>query len=248
MKKLILLSLSALSLAGCFSRQDKPDYQSSDKRQATSQSQSGKKSQSSHKSAQASKSQAKSTSKASQAESQNEASSQAPAQSASQTSEAKPAASQASESKPAEEKPAYASWNAAKDAQLDEFMAAWGQDMGQHYLRYSPATQLNFYGVAVPDTLIIPGYQMTPVFNDQEIPMTWYGEGGSDNDYQIVGVYSDMETFQKPPAHLYVMVIHQGQPLVLYTAQNQGNPYQYLYFETTANEQLSQGFANIAYQ
>lgn len=45
--------------------------------------------------------------------------------------------------------------------------------------------------------------------------------------------------------HVYLFVIKSGNPMVLYTAQNQGNTNNYLYLKETENNELKNAFARI---
>ncbi|AMB98704.1 hypothetical protein AWM75_01255 [Aerococcus urinaehominis] len=145
-----------------------------------------------------------------------------------------------------DQNPVY--WSAEKDIQLADFMASWGAEMGQSYLAYSPDNPVSFYGPLVPDALIAENSHIRPVLNDQLVNMSWYQVGRSADNYQIVAVYSDIETSNEPAAHLYLFVIHQGEPLVLYSGQNQGNEHNYFYFTITDNQALQDGFASIVNQ
>ena len=43
---------------------------------------------------------------------------------------------------------------AKKKAQLQQFMADWGQRMNQTYKEYTPGNSINFNGVQAPDGLV----------------------------------------------------------------------------------------------
>ena len=45
-------------------------------------------------------------------------------------------------------------WSVQKKAQLQQFMADWGQRMNQTYKEYTPGNSINFNGVQAPDGLV----------------------------------------------------------------------------------------------
>lgn len=132
----------------------------------------------------------------------------------------------------------------AKKAQLQQFMADWGQRMNQTYKEYIPGNLINFNGVQAPDGLV-GNVTMQPAIGQHPIYLEWSENGQVKDGYALVAVYSDAETQPEMQKHLYLFTIVNNQPLVLVTMQNQGDPYGYLYFGATDNAELRAGFEKI---
>ncbi|KRL00808.1 lipoprotein precursor [Liquorilactobacillus capillatus DSM 19910] len=132
-------------------------------------------------------------------------------------------------------------WNGAKATALSKFMDQWQETMDQQYASYTPAKNVNFYGLKYPDELA----QKTTAVDDQQIPIEWSDTGRGNKDYEVVAVYSDAEYTHNMSQHLYLFVLHDGEPEVLITQQNQGMPDHLIHFKQTENTVLSTGFANI---
>ncbi|WP_056967278.1 DUF4767 domain-containing protein [Liquorilactobacillus sucicola] len=132
-------------------------------------------------------------------------------------------------------------WNGAKAAALRKFMDQWQQTMDQQYESYTPAKNVNFYGAKYPDELA----NKTTAVNDQQASVEWSDTGSGNKEYEVVAVYSDAEYVQNMGEHLYIFTLHNGQPEVLITQQNQGMPDHLIHFKQTENKVLSTGFANI---
>lgn len=145
-------------------------------------------------------------------------------------------------------------WNDNKSEQLDEFIHRWEQDMGQEYTQYAPGKNADLYGVKIPDGILKgDNIQMQPVLGQPEynetvspLDLEWSKDGQSEADYAVVAVYSDdTQVNQNGPHHVYLFVLRNGEPNILYTEQNQGNENNYLYFWPTENQELMEGFVNI---
>lgn len=134
-------------------------------------------------------------------------------------------------------------WNADKATQLKELMASWGQTMGQTYQEYTPENSVDYYGIKVP--AVIFNGTFTMVVNEQPVSVEWSQNGLGTKDYQVVAVYSDAATQPYLEKHVYFFAFHEGQPFTFVTQQNQGNPYNYLYFHETQNVALRTGFLKI---
>ncbi|MEJ6348896.1 DUF4767 domain-containing protein [Holzapfeliella sp. He02] len=139
-------------------------------------------------------------------------------------------------------------FNAAKVEQMDNYMADFSSYMGQNYKRYYPQvlnqTKLNFYGFDITTELDQFNYYVdnTPVnFRLASPQETTY----HNSDYNIVGVYSDVESAPFAGAHLYLLAIYNQKPQVLITMQNQGMPGNAMYFKHTENSNLATNFAKI---
>lgn len=132
-------------------------------------------------------------------------------------------------------------WDEQKQQQLATFMTSWGTTMKQDYDSYRPGHNTDFYGLKYPAELT----KGNLVANDEDASFEWSKTGKGHADYEVVGIYSDVAHADSVSAHLYFFTIHQGQPVVLITEQNQGNSENKVYFKTTANTDLSGGFSRI---
>lgn len=135
-------------------------------------------------------------------------------------------------------------WNSEKSGQLQAFMQNWGQVMGQAYESYSPGNNVNFYGVNFPDGVIDNG-GMPVAVNDQIVSNEWSENGQSSKEYAIVAAYSDAKTARYMDKHVYFFTLHNNQPVVLVSMQNQGMSDKALHFKETDNQDLKNGFASI---
>ncbi|KRL06420.1 DUF4767 domain-containing protein [Liquorilactobacillus hordei] len=132
-------------------------------------------------------------------------------------------------------------WNSSKAVALSKFMDQWQETMNQQYESYTPAKNVNFYGVNYPDELA----KKTTAVDNQQVSIEWSNTGKGKKEYEVVAVYSDAEHVQDMGEHLYLFVLHNGQPKVLVTQQNQGMPDNLIHFKQTENTVLNTGFANI---
>ncbi|MFC0424834.1 DUF4767 domain-containing protein [Lactiplantibacillus plajomi] len=132
-------------------------------------------------------------------------------------------------------------WDEQKQQQLATFMTSWGTTMKQDYDSYRPGHNTDFYGLKYPAELT----KGNLVANNEDASFEWSKTGKGHADYEVVGIYSDVAHADSVSAHLYFFTIHQGQPVVLITEQNQGNSENKVYFKTTANTDLSGGFSRI---
>ncbi|MGY3779374.1 DUF4767 domain-containing protein [Isobaculum melis] len=135
----------------------------------------------------------------------------------------------------------YMPWNSQKKIALAAYMNTWGQKMGQSYIEYSPGADVNFYGVNFPSTFA----QNNIAVNGARAAINWSGDGTGNNVYNVVAIYSDVETTTNMERHLYLFTLVNGQPMVLITMQNQGNAENLIYFTETQNTELRNGFAQI---
>ncbi|RRK10752.1 DUF4767 domain-containing protein [Lactiplantibacillus garii] len=136
---------------------------------------------------------------------------------------------------------ATATWDQKKSDQLATFMVTWGKTMKQSYDSYGPGNNTNFYGLKYPAEL----KKNNLVADDHDATFAWSPSGTGSADYEVVGIYSDSENTDNMSAHLYLFTIHDGSPVVLITQQNQGNEENKVYFKTTANSDLRDGFSKI---
>ncbi|MFL2080986.1 DUF4767 domain-containing protein [Latilactobacillus sakei] len=132
-------------------------------------------------------------------------------------------------------------WSSAKSQALKSYMASFSQAMNQQYADYQPGNETNFFGLNYPsyfkeDKLAV---------DDQHVTADWSADGTGSSDYNVVGIYSDSAAAHDMSAHLYLFTIHDGQPVVFITEQNQGMPDGLVHFKETANTDLKQNFAQI---
>lgn len=132
-------------------------------------------------------------------------------------------------------------WSSAKSQALKTYMASFSQAMNQQYADYQPGNETHFFGLNYPsyfkeDKLAV---------DDQHVTADWSADGTGSNDYNVVGIYSDSAAAHDMSAHLYLFTIHDGQPVVLITEQNQGMPDGLVHFKETANTDLKQNFTQI---
>lgn len=132
-------------------------------------------------------------------------------------------------------------WSSAKSQALKTYMASFSQAMNQQYADYQPGNETHFFGLNYPsyfkeDKLAV---------DDQHVTADWSTDGTGSSDYNVVGIYSDSAAAHDMSAHLYLFTIHDGQPVVLITEQNQGMPDGLVHFKETANTDLKQNFAQI---
>jgi uncharacterized protein YceK len=135
-------------------------------------------------------------------------------------------------------------WSTTKSAELASFMSSWGQEMGQQYQSYDNQSQVDYYGLQVPKS-ILDG-EWTMVIDQTPVSVEWTDNGEGEADFQLVAVYSDINDVASTAGHLYFFGFQQEQPKVFITQQNQGNPNNYLYFKETENSELKNGFSKIA--
>ncbi|MCI1071395.1 DUF4767 domain-containing protein [Lactococcus lactis] len=136
-------------------------------------------------------------------------------------------------------------WNPEKNQRLSEFMSAWGIEMGQSYSQYDPNHNLNLYGLSIPWSVIDNNSTWKAAVDNQPIELKWSETGEDTGGYQLVDVYSDVNEKNSGVNHVYLFVIKAGNPIVLYTAQNQGSTNNYLYLKETKNNELKTAFARI---
>lgn len=134
-------------------------------------------------------------------------------------------------------------WNQDKATRLNEFMNSWGQTMGQSYKEYTPNNNVNFYGVEMPEDAL--SGRMLAALNNEPLDLAWSDTGSGEASHQLVAVYSDADTQRYLDKHLYFFIIHNGEPVVLVTQQNQGHPNNYLNMSKTQNADLNNGFSQI---
>ncbi|RND53153.1 DUF4767 domain-containing protein [Lacticaseibacillus paracasei] len=140
-------------------------------------------------------------------------------------------------------------WSNAKSAKLATFMASWSKTMGQQYESYWQGHSVDMYGLKIPDELGQAGTNqpgsMAMAVGDKAVTWALSTNGKSNAEYTIVAIYSDAAHEPYLGKHVYLFTLHNGQPEVLVTQQNQGNDNNWLYFSETQNQELRLGFAKI---
>lgn len=134
-------------------------------------------------------------------------------------------------------------WDTNKASQLETFVTQWGKTLGQEYKSYNLQNNVSLYGTPLPQAVINGDWKMA--INEAPVTVQWSEDGTGHADFNLVAVYSDVETGEYLGQHVYFCGFQNGQPKVYLTQQNQGNENNYLYFNETQNQQLKQGFSDI---
>lgn len=136
-------------------------------------------------------------------------------------------------------------WSNEKQYALSQFMEKWGQafDPQQNYTNFYPLINAtnSFYGLNYPD-----GFDRNnTAINNQHVNIGISQDGTTKYDYNVVSVFANGDDGPDVPKFLYLMTIHNGQPLVVYTDQNQGMPDGMVHFMPTKNQQLINEFTRL---
>ena len=138
-------------------------------------------------------------------------------------------------------------WNSDKAAKLASYMVEFGHKMNQEsYRRLTPDGSDDFGGAMsfAKNNRITVGErteQYAPLTNQQKVDVAFSDDGTGTADYLIVDSYG----YAGLPMILYHFTIHNGQPVVLVSLQNQGNPENMYYMYPTNNKDIQEAFANI---
>lgn len=138
-------------------------------------------------------------------------------------------------------------WNSDKAAKLASYMVEFGHKMNQEsYKRLTPNGSDDFYGAMsfAKNNRITVGEkteQNAPMTNQQKVDVAFSDDGKGTADYLIVDSYG----YSGSAMILYHFTIHNGQPVVLVSLQNQGNPENMYYMYPTNNKDIQEAFANI---
>lgn len=147
-------------------------------------------------------------------------------------------------------------WSPEKSIQLQQFMSAWQQEMGQYYKEATTNQPLYRYGMVFPDD-ILPGadrynWAYGPYKEGvapQGITIHYDPSGISAADYTVVAVYVADHPQWGPQERAYFFALTQQQePIVFLLTQNQALPDEKIHVITTENAALQQGFADIVHQ
>ena len=134
-------------------------------------------------------------------------------------------------------------WDTNKASKLETFVTQWGKTLGQEYKSYNLQNNVSLYGTPLPQAVINGDWKMA--INEVPVTVQWSEDGTGHADFNLVAVYSDVETGEYLGQHVYFFGFQNGQPKVYLTQQNQGNDKNYMYFNETQNQQLKQGFIDI---
>ncbi|MBO1304756.1 DUF4767 domain-containing protein [Enterococcus sp. 669A] len=135
-------------------------------------------------------------------------------------------------------------WNPEKAQQLDQFMASWGQTMGQEYRAYGKGNSVKHYVFQVPDHIL--SGEVAFFVNEQQTEMSWSEDGESGQGYQAVAVYSDFDTGEPGMGkHCYLFAFYNGEPRVLICELTGYYETRAAKFKDTENQDLKNGFAQI---
>lgn len=134
-------------------------------------------------------------------------------------------------------------WDTNKASQLETFVTQWGKTLGQEYKSYNPQNNVSLYGTPLPQAVINGNWKMA--INEAPVTVQWSEDGTGNAGFNLVAVYSDVETGEYLGQHVYFFGFQNEQPKVYLTQQNQGNDKNYMYFNETQNQQLKQGFIDI---
>lgn len=138
-------------------------------------------------------------------------------------------------------------WNSDKATKLASYMVEFGHKMNQEsYRRLTPNGSDDFYGAMsfAKNNRITVGEkaeQNAPMTNQQKVDVAFSDDGTGTADYLIVDSYG----YSGSAMILYHFTIHNGQPVVLVSLQNQGNPENMYYMYPTNNKDIQEAFANI---
>jgi len=138
-------------------------------------------------------------------------------------------------------------WDSDKAAKLASYMVEFGHKMNQEsYRRLTPNGNDDFFGAMsfAKNNRIIVGEkteQNAPMTNQQKVDVAFSDDGTGTADYIIVDSYG----YSGSAMILYHFTIHKGQPVVLVSMQNQGNPENMYYMYPTNNKDIQEAFANI---
>lgn len=134
-------------------------------------------------------------------------------------------------------------WDTSKGDSLRNFMTQFSQTMNQEYKEYNQTTNVDLYGVKLPNDVLDGQWIMA--IDEQPVQVQWSETGEGKSSYQLVAVYSDADTQPYLQKHVYFFIIENGSPKVFVTQQNQGNDKNYLYFSQSKNEELNNGFEQV---
>ncbi len=106
-------------------------------------------------------------------------------------------------------------WDSEKSTQLATFVPQWGKTLGQEYKSYNPQNNVSLYGTPLPSAVIDGNWKMA--INEAPVTVQWSEDGTGHADFNLVAVYSDVETGEYLGQHVYFFGFQNGQPKVYLT-------------------------------
>ena len=106
-------------------------------------------------------------------------------------------------------------WDTNKTSQLETFVTQWGKTLGQEYKSYNLQNNVSLYGTPLPSAVIDGNWKMA--INEAPVTVQWSEDGTGHADFNLVAVYSDVETGEYLGQHVYFFGFQNGQPKVYLT-------------------------------
>ncbi|CAH0418359.1 DUF4767 domain-containing protein [Periweissella ghanensis] len=136
-------------------------------------------------------------------------------------------------------------WSNRQALALDQFIKEWQKTYKprRHFLRYFPGVAgSNYLGYSFPQTFS----KRNLIYNGGQIKLGISKDGTDKYNYNVVAVYSDAtDATAKNADHLYIMTIHNGQP-VIFVDTNVAHPKRgFIYLKASQNKQLTTAFSKI---
>lgn len=136
-------------------------------------------------------------------------------------------------------------WNKDKDKELEIFMKKWGKEMNQKYKKYTADSNIDYYGIKLPNAIMGDSKEFEPTIGEIPITLKWSSTGKLEAGYSLLAVYSDAETNVEMNKRVYLFTLKSGIPKVLVTQSTQTGPEKELVFHETVNKNLKDGYSNI---
>lgn len=92
-------------------------------------------------------------------------------------------------------------WDSEKSTQLATFVTQWGKTLGQEYKSYNLRNNVSLYGTPLPQAVINGNWKMA--INEAPVTVQWSEDGTGQADFNLVAVYSDVETGEYLGQHVY---------------------------------------------
>lgn len=94
-------------------------------------------------------------------------------------------------------------WDTNKASKL-ETLSQWGKTLGQEYKSYNLQNNVSLYGTPLPQAVINGDWKMA--INEAPVTVQWSEDGTGHADFNLVAVYSDVETGEYLGQHVYFSV------------------------------------------
>lgn len=101
-------------------------------------------------------------------------------------------------------------WDTNKASKLETFVTQWGKTLGQEYKSYNLQNNVSLYGTPLPQAVINGDWKMA--INEAPVTVQWSEDGTGQADFNLVAVYSDVETGEYLGQHVYFFGFQNGQP------------------------------------